>query len=597
MSTHVRVWAVILLALFVAACDEAPTGARETTSLKVYRHSMDGSPTNLDPVQGSTLYTDFVIKNIYDTLYAYKYLKRPYELKPNLAVSMPEVSPDGLTHTIRIKQGVRFADSEIFPNGVGREVTAQDFVYSLKRHFDPANRSQGAWLWQGRITGLDEWKDAGAHYDQDVPGLRALDNYTIQIQLTSPYPQLVFTLAMQQSAIVPREAVDRYGREFGVNPVGSGPFTLKSFHTQRAVLTRNPSFREEPVDVYYEGFDQAVHGPLGLEQIHGRTPPFVDRLEIQFIEQTAARWNSFTKGTEAQFTSVPPEQIDAVVAQKQPTVVLNAEFDQQYFHATELEAGMIYQLFNMDDPSVGYSDDPVQNDRNKALRCAIRMGFNWADRIDRFYYGIGQPYPGVVPPVVPEFDPAMPPESVVYDPAGGRQLLAANGWNSGNLPIIEYGAPSVVTQLQMFEQFRGWMLNIGYPAEKIKLRSYATFGDFIRAASERKIMFMGMGWGLDYPDAQNTLQLFYGPNAAPGSNFANWLHPEFDSLYEQTSVMQPSADRTSLFREMNQMVVDDCVHIGGFSRTRLYLWHRDVTMFPDRGVLGGYFLKYVDVGV
>jgi len=556
---------------------------------------MDGSPTNLDPVQGSTLYTDFVIKNIYDTLYSYKYLKRPYELKPNLAVAMPEVSPDGLTYTIRIKQGVEFADSEVFPNGVGREVTARDFVYSLKRHFDPANRSQGAWLWQGKIVGLDQWKDAGASYDAVVSGLRALDDYTIQIQLTTPYPQLVFTLAMQQSAIVPREAVERYGREFGVNPVGSGPFTLKSFHTQRAVLTRNGNFRQEPVDIYYEGFDQSVHGPLGLEQLHGRAPPFVDRLEIQFIEQTAARWNSFTKGTEAQFTSVPPEQIDVVVAQKQPTVVLNAEFDQQYFHTAELEAGMIYQLFNMDDASVGYSDDPVQNERNKALRCAIRMGFNWPDRIDRFYYGIGQAYPGVIPPVVPEFDPNMAQESVLYDPDGARQLLAANGWNTSNLPIIEYGAPSVVTQLQMFEQFRGWMLNIGYPAEKIKLRSFATFGDFIRAASERKIMFLGMGWGLDYPDAQNTLQLFYGPFGAPGSNFANWVNDEFDALYDETAVMQPSAERTAMFREMNQMVVDECVHIGGFSRTRLYLWHRDVVMFPDRGVLGGYFLKYVDV--
>lgn len=594
MSTFPRVWALVVLALTIVGCGEAPTGG-DSALLKVYRHSMDGSPTNLDPVQGSTLYTDFVIKNIYDTLYSYKYLKRPYELKPNLAVAMPEVSSDGLTYTIRIKQGVEFADSEVFPNGVGREVTARDFVYSLKRHFDPANRSQGAWLWQGKIVGLDQWKDAGASYDAVVSGLRALDDYTIQIQLTTPYPQLVFTLAMQQSAIVPREAVERYGREFGVNPVGSGPFTLKSFHTQRAVLTRNGNFRQEPVDIYYEGFDQSVHGPLGLEQLHGRAPPFVDRLEIQFIEQTAARWNSFTKGTEAQFTSVPPEQIDVVVAQKQPTVVLNAEFDQQYFHTAELEAGMIYQLFNMDDASVGYSDDPVQNERNKALRCAIRMGFNWPDRIDRFYYGIGQAYPGVIPPVVPEFDPNMAQESVLYDPDGARQLLAANGWNTSNLPIIEYGAPSVVTQLQMFEQFRGWMLNIGYPAEKIKLRSFATFGDFIRAASERKIMFLGMGWGLDYPDAQNTLQLFYGPFGAPGSNFANWVNDEFDALYDETAVMQPSAERTAMFREMNQMVVDECVHIGGFSRTRLYLWHRDVVMFPDRGVLGGYFLKYVDV--
>ena len=129
MSTFPRVWALVVLALTIVGCGEAPTGG-DSAPLKVYRHSMDGSPTNLDPVQGSTLYTDFVIKSIYDTLYSYKYLKRPYELKPNLAVAMPEVSPDGLTYTIRIKQGVEFADSEVFPNGVGRPVSAQYFAHT-----------------------------------------------------------------------------------------------------------------------------------------------------------------------------------------------------------------------------------------------------------------------------------------------------------------------------------------------------------------------------------------------------------------------------------------------------------------------------------
>ena len=101
---------------------------------------------------------------LYDTLYEYRYLKVPYELKPSLAAAMPEVSKDRLTYTIRLKKGVRFIDDACFKGGKGREVVAEDFVYSIKRHFDPAMRAQGSWLWQGRIVGLDEWKENGADY-------------------------------------------------------------------------------------------------------------------------------------------------------------------------------------------------------------------------------------------------------------------------------------------------------------------------------------------------------------------------------------------------------------------------------------------------
>ena len=131
---------------------------------------MDQAPTSLDPTQAANVYANHVVVNAYDTLYAYKYLARPYQLKPNLAADFPTVSADGLTYTIRIKQGVRFIDDPCFPDGRGRELVAEDLVYSIKRQFDPKNQPQGAWLWQGRIAGLDEWKAAGADYDQ--PGSR-----------------------------------------------------------------------------------------------------------------------------------------------------------------------------------------------------------------------------------------------------------------------------------------------------------------------------------------------------------------------------------------------------------------------------------------
>lgn len=569
-------------------------GGRGTAGLKVYRHAMDQAPTSLDPVQAANVYANFVVLNAYDTLFAYKYLARPYELKTNLAADWPEISADGLTYTIRIKPNVYFVDDPAFPGGVGREVVAEDFVYSIKRHFDPKTRPQGAWLWINRIVGLDAWKAAGSDYAAEIPGLRALDTHTIRIQLTKPYPQLLFTLAMGFSAVVPHEAVEYHGREFAVRPVGSGPFRLTSYDTSRVVFERNQRFRREPVDIAFEGYDEARHGFSGVATIDGRSPPFLDRLEINFIAESSARWSSFTKGDEVQYTSIPNEHVDEVLATKQP-VTLEPAFAEKYHFFAGVEAGFVFNAFNMDFPEFGYNDDPERERRNKALRCAINKTYAWEQRNESFYMGLGKIFPGIIVPVSPEFDPDLPRDSVTRDVAGARKLLADNGWTPENLPPLVYGSNSSVSARLLFEQFRAWMMEIGYPREKIILKRFATFGDISRAWKQSELPYVSKGWGLDFPDAENTLQLFYGPNGSPGSNDANYRNPEYDRLYELSSTMLPSPERTKIYQRMNRMLIDDCVANTGLSRTRIYLWHKDVIAIPDREIVGGFFLRYVDL--
>ena len=284
-STLVFCALVIMMTLGGCGNNRDQTAA-DDAGLKVYRHSMDGTPTSLDPVQTSTVYTSFVTLNLFDTLFAYKYLARPYALKTNLAATWPEISEDGLTYTIRIKPGVRFIDDPSFEEGRGRELVAEDFVYSLKRQFDPATRPGGSWMWTGRIVGLNEWKQAGSNYDVEVSGLKAVSKYTIVITLIKPYPQLLDTLTQGFAAIVPREAIEYYGKEFAMHPVGSGPFRLISINTSKAVLEKNPDFRQEPVDLAFEGYDPATQAATGVMKIDGRSPPFIDRLEISFIKET-----------------------------------------------------------------------------------------------------------------------------------------------------------------------------------------------------------------------------------------------------------------------------------------------------------------------
>ncbi|MGF1761917.1 ABC transporter substrate-binding protein [Aliivibrio kagoshimensis] len=571
-----------LIASSVAVADET----------KVFKFSDNGAPTTFDTTQAGTMYATTIVTAVYDTLYEYKYLTMPFELKPNLAVALPEVSEDGLTYTIKIKQGVMYADDPAFADGKGREVVADDFVYSLKRHFDKKNRSQGSWLWSGKIEGLDAWKTEGSDYAKEIPGLKAVDKYTIQIVLTKPYPQLTYTFAMGFSGIVPKEAVAKYGRELSVHPVGSGPFKLVSHNNTKTVLERNPSYRGDTMDLAKEGYDESIHGASGIAALEGKSLPIVDRIEANWIKQASARWNSFSKGNEIANTGLQNEQVGTVLSSKNP-VVLKPEYAEKYNYKVDTEAGLVYNLFNFDDEYFGRSDDPKINAQNKALRCSIVKSFNWTERIDRFYLGLGNAYPGFIVPGTDGFDPNMDKTSIEQDIAGAKALLAENGWDAKSLPKLVYPSVSSVKAKQFFEQFKGNLVKIGYPKNKIKYKSYATFGDYNKDVKKSKTQMISMAWGLDYPDAENTLQLFYGPNRSPGSNSSNYNNPEYNAMYEQASVMQPSPERTAIYKKMNTILVDDCVGIGSFSRTGVTMWHKDALVWPQRSVIGNYF-KYVD---
>jgi len=590
---HNKFQLVFLLALLVLGGCGEPPATDSSAPAKIYKHAMDGAPGSLDPAQAASVYANFLVVNLYDTLYRYKYLARPYQLQPNLAVALPEVSEDGLRLTIRIKRGVHFNDDPAFAGGVGREVKAQDFVYSIKRHFDLNTRAQGAWLWQQRIEGLDQWKADGSDYDREVSGLRAIDDYTIQITLTRPFPQLVHTLTQGYAAIVAREAVEKYGQELSSHPVGSGPFRLSSRDSTRAVLKKNPDFRAEPFKLEDEGYDPATQGEIGLEALQDKIPPFVDQLEIEFITEDAARWNAFT-ANEIHFIKVPVSQFDTVLSQRKP-LTLSPLFDGVYHFEASPEAGFIYTNFNMADERIGYNNDPVRNQRNRALRCAMVKAFDWQKRNEIFFYGIGRVFPGIIPTAVPEFDPNADDTYIKRDLQSAVDLLQANGWNEENLPVLDYGFPNSVTERQIFEQFRNFMLEIGYPAEKIRPMIFATYGDYQRAYSQGKVTLINSSWTMDYPDVENIMQLYYGPNAAPGSNSANYNNPAYNRLYETSSSMNESPERTRIYRKMNQLLIDDCASIAGIQRTLLFLWDKKVIMKPDRSFLGGYFMRFVDL--
>src|SRR5438552_17484059 len=201
---------------------------------KVLHVAFPIAETGFDPQAGGDAYSNYVNRVIFDPLYGYDYLARPYRIVPNTAVALPEISADGKTWTIRVKPGIYFADDPTF-KGVRRELTAADYVYSWKRVLDPKMRSISNLVFDGKLVGADTVVAAAKatgkfDYDTPIEGLQAIDRYTIRLKLNYPSYELLSDLTTAATAAAAREIVDAYGDASGwvmAHPVRTGPFRLR----------------------------------------------------------------------------------------------------------------------------------------------------------------------------------------------------------------------------------------------------------------------------------------------------------------------------------------------------------------------------------
>ncbi len=234
------------------AADPSSSGSAGAGAERVLRYALPVAETGFDPAQISDLYSRIITAHIFDGLYHYDPLARPFLIKPNVTEALPQVSADFTVWTMRIKPGIHFADDPAF-KGAKRELVAQDYVYSLKRFFDPVNKSPvySSYKEEG-VIGIDALRDEAIKnktpfdYDREIEGLRALDRYTLQFRLSKPNPRFLYTLAGGDLlGAVAREVVERYGDKIMEHPVGTGPFRLAQWRrSSRIVLERNPGFRE-----------------------------------------------------------------------------------------------------------------------------------------------------------------------------------------------------------------------------------------------------------------------------------------------------------------------------------------------------------------
>ena len=525
---------------------------------KVLKYAFPVAETGFDPAQISDLYSRVIAAHIFEAPLTYDYLARPAKLVPQTAAAMPEVSADFTTFTFRIRPGIHFDDHPAF-KGKKRELTAHDYVYSIKRHYDPRWKSPSVYVLENaKIVGMSELREQVTKqnkpfpYDTEVAGLRALDRYTFQIKLAEPSPRFHFVLADPGTmGAVAREVVEAHGDAIMEHPVGTGPFRLAQWRrSSQMVLERNPNYREE----FYKA-QPAPDDPVGqaiARRMQGKRLPQVDRVEVSIIEQSQPRWLAFLNG-EIDITGVPLEFANLAVPNGELAPNLakrNIRMDRS------LGSDITLTYFQMEHPTVGgYTPDKV------ALRRAISLAIDVEQEIRLARRNQAIPGQSTIPPMTFGYDPDFRSEMSEFDRPKAKALLDmygyvdknGDGWRDmpdGSPLVLELatGSDSIAREFSEL-----WKKNMDAINVRITFR-VAKWPEQLKASRAGKLMMWGVGYSATAPDGDDFLSLGYGPNKGSG-NHARFDLPAFNKLYEQQQGMPDTPERLALMTQAKKMLI------------------------------------------
>ena len=550
MTLSLRFARAVAAALALAAIAGSAVAADMNKTLRV---AFAAAETGFDPAPIGDIYSQYINKAIFDPLYKYDYLARPYKIVPNTA-TMPEISPDGKTWTIKVKPGIYFADDPVF-KGKKRELTAADYVYSWKRILDPKMRSNNLQVFDGKIVGAEPIISAareGAKFDYDAPmeGLQATDRYTIRLKLNFPSYDLLADLTTSATAAVAREVIDAYGDENHwtmANPVGTGAYRLKEWRRgQKIVLEANPNYREE----YFPESSAPEDRPL-IAKMRGKKLPIIGRIEISIIDESNPRLLAF-QNRELDYVTVPADLPRNVLG---PDNKLKPELAAQGIILERgVQPAITYTYFNMEDPVVGgYTKEKI------ALRRAIGMAFNVDEEINIIRQGQGEPATQPIPPNVAGYNPNIK-ERQRYDPAAAKALLDkfgyidrdGDGWRDlpdGKPLKLVMGSDTSALLRQYDELWQRSLSAVGIRVEFVKQK----WPDLLKMARYGQLQMWFLGNISTTPEGFAFMSLLYGPHAG-FSNLARFNLHEFNKLYEKARTLPDSPERTQVFRKMSELV-------------------------------------------
>ena len=486
----------------------------DSSAKNTFRYNESEGIASLDPAFSRNRETIWAANHLYNGLVQ---MDDQLKVQPSIAKSW-EISEDGKTYTFHLRNDVYFHDHELFEGGKGRKVVAEDFIYSFNRIIDPNVASPGSWLFNN-IDYVEE---------RDFKAFEALNDSTINIYLSIPFPPFLGILTMQYFSVVPHEVVEFYKQDYRNNPIGTGPFKFKMWDEgSKMVFLKNEN--------YFEKDDKGTQLPY----IDGVSITFIKDKDVEFLKFLSNEID-FINGPEgdnknAIFTSdgkLQPEQ------QKKFNLFTNPQLNTEYL-------GIL-----VDDELDIVTKSPL---RKKLVRQALNYGFDKKSMMTYLRNNLGTPAnAGFVPKGLPSFDDNIV-KGYNYNPEKAKELLHTAGFPNGEgLPEITLYTTKDYVDLCEFIQHQ--LNEIGFKI-KIDLNPGITHRELV---ARSKLNFFRKSWIADYPDAENYLALFYSKNFTPnGPNTTHFKNYEFDKLYERAQSETNDSIRHHYYREMDKIIIEE----------------------------------------
>ena len=526
----------VLLIAIVASCGKKNDYSDKT----VFRYNESKGITSLDPAQARSMGNIWATTQLFNGLVQ---LNNKMEVVPNIA-SRWEILEGGLVYRFFLLKGVTFHNHEAFENGKGREVVASDFEYSFKRILDDETLSPGRWI----FNAVDVEKNGGFH---------AVNDSVFEIYLKHSFPPFLGILSMQYCSVVPEEVVEKLGKDFGREPVGTGPFVFKEWYEGiKLVLHKN--------EAYFE------------TDSGGAKLPYLDAIGVSFIPDPQSIFLEFMKANLDMLSGLEDGSFkDALITANgnlQPEISKKINMFSQPFLNTE------YLGFLLKDSIQDNVSNPLMD---KRIRQAMNYGFNRVKMMRYIRNNIGSPgIHGFLPTGLPGEDLRV--NGYDYNPKKAKQLLVEAGYPNGEgLPEILLYTTS--QYLDLCEYMQHQLEEVGIKL-RIEVNPGATHGGLV---ANSQVPFFRKSWIADYADAENYLSLFYSKNLTPnGPNYTLFSNDEYDRLYEASLSTTIDSLRYSYYAKMDSIIVEEAPVVVLYYDQVLRFVHKNITGLSSNSMNG-----------